>query len=471
MKSRVRAGLTLSLVTLTASCGGGIDPGNPQYPPPVPPSSSGPPTGQVSGTISGLQGSGLVLANAIDGRTLAVDAGATTFSFAVSNDYYNIVVLDSPRSPAQACTVTGGMGYGTQANSSATIECTSDVGLLGGTIVGLGGSGLELVQSNGDVVAPAAGDKDFAFATGLSSGMRYSVGVGHQPVDPSQTCTIRRGRGAMPDEAGVRDIAIECLDNDTNLLWGTYSFEMPSGAEGYMTFFADGTYSYVVRTDDPACGANDGNGVEYGAYRWDASDSYDPYGETGAGPFIILSAVVDTNGRCGLARSVGGTTELLSGSLEWNASHLQITTSEGVLVLTAVEQATDQLLGSFEPGTVKVNSSRNAARVNRTTGAFTVFLNDGSYVSVETQDAPEDGLVAGAEWGCAAWSPYVLVQSCGPGDSSYLDLNGTGGLSERFRYGHGDIGLSLATEWMVMNSGPSVGYLDYFWWKITSGGS
>jgi hypothetical protein len=272
----------------------------------------------------------------------------------------------------------------------------------------------------------------------------------------------------MPDTSGARDIEINCIDNPTSSLWGTYRFETSSGAKGYMTFFPDGTYSYVVRMDDPACGANNGNGVEYGAYRWDAGDSYDPYGESGSGPFTVLNAAVDTNGSCGLARSVGGSTELLSGTLDWHAEQIQLSTAEGMLVLTAVEQAADRLLGSFEPGTAKVVALGQAIPINRVSGAFTVFLDDGTYVSVETQDAPEDGVVAGAEWGCGAWGPYELEMTCYLGDPAYLDLNGgAGGLSGRLAYGSAN--LLLAWEWLFMADTHGSGYLDNYWWRIGSG--
>lgn len=474
MKSCTRAGFALSLVTVTVSCGGGLNPGSPEYPPPPPPGpTQGPST--VTGSISGLRGSGLVLANAYSGGTLVVDPGATTLSLSVPGGYYNIVAISSPLSPAQACTVSGGMGYVGAFPENAppvTVECTSEIGMVRGDIIGLKGSGLQLVQSNGDVIQPVPGDTDFTFATGLSAGMRYSVGIGRQPVEPAQTCTIQRGKGAMPGTLEVRDIAIECLDNHTSPLWGTYGFELPSGATGYMTFFSDGTYSYVVRMDDPACGENEGNGVEYGVYRWDAGASLDPSSGSGSGPFSILSAVVDTNGDCGLARSLEGSAELLTGTLDRSAAGtVDINTGDEVLRMLAVDEIPGQLIGSFEPGTVRKNGDGFSARVSRVSGAFAVFTSDGRYVSVETQEASSDAGAVGAEWGCATWSPYVLTQTCAPEGSPFLDLNGTGGLSERFRYGYGDIGVALAADWIVMNSGPAVGYMDYFWGRISNTGS
>ena len=474
MKSLLRSGAALSLAMLVAGCGSSeFDPPLPGSNPPPAPTPPPPQTGKVSGTISGLEGSGLVLANAYTGENVAVAAGATTFTLgaasvgAGSSGYIDIQVVASPVAPAQACTVTGGNGFVSAPYPTIAVQCTRDIGFLGGSITGLMGAGLELAQSNGEVVAPAAGATEFAFATGLAPGMQYSIGIGQQPVDPAQTCTIRHGKGAMPDTSGIQDIEVNCIDNSTSAVWGTYGFETSSGAKGYMTFFPDGTYSYVIRMDDPACGANNGNGVEYGVYQWDANDGYDPYGGTASGPFSILNATVDTNGACGLARSVGGVTELSSGTLVWLEANIQLSTAEEVLVLTAVEQATDRLLGSFEPGTAKVNAGGQAGRINRVSGAFTVFSSDGGYVSVETQDSPADGLVAGAEWGCATWGPYELEMTCYPGDPAYLDLNGdSGGLSSRLT--HGSASLLLNDPWLAVSAAYQGGYLDNYWWRTAS---
>jgi 6-phosphogluconolactonase (cycloisomerase 2 family) len=81
----------------------------------------------ISGTISGLTGTGPVLQDN-GGNALPVSAGATSFAFATpiaSGVRYNVTVLSQPSSPAQTCTV--GNGSGTVANANITnvqITCT-----------------------------------------------------------------------------------------------------------------------------------------------------------------------------------------------------------------------------------------------------------------------------------------------------------------------------------------------------------
>lgn len=64
----------------------------------------------ISGTISGLSGTGLVLQNVGDG--LAVNANGS-FAFTVPiavGSAYNVTVLAQPVSPSQTCTVVNGTG-------------------------------------------------------------------------------------------------------------------------------------------------------------------------------------------------------------------------------------------------------------------------------------------------------------------------------------------------------------------------
>lgn len=404
-----------------------------------------------------------------------MDAGATSFAFPdiPSNGayFFQITVASSPTSPAQACIVNGGTGATYDTNISIRIECISGIGALGGTITGLTGSGLKLIQSNGDEIEPDAGDSEFRFQTGLLPGMRYSVGIARQPSEPAQTCIIRRGKGAMPDTEGAWNISVECVENATDGLVGTWGFETPSGGRGYLKFFPDGTYSYVARMDDPACGDNDGNGVEYGVYSFDGGPDYYPYDDFISGELSVLSAVVDTNGNCGIARMVGDVPVLLSGTLEGDGDTLRIDTGSETLTMSAAERVPNSVVGSFVPGRAKVSpvdsvsggSGGGFIDVNRVNGAFIVFASDGSYVSVEAQDSLSDGGRAGAEWGCAMWSPVELDQTCYPGDPRYLDLNGTGGLSSWFERGHGAVNLWAYSFYLIVETPPDVGYMEGYW--------
>ena len=68
-------------------------------------------THSLSGTITGLTGTGLVLANGSDQVSVAANATSFTFPTKVAEqDTYGIVVLTQPTNPTQTCTVQNGTG-------------------------------------------------------------------------------------------------------------------------------------------------------------------------------------------------------------------------------------------------------------------------------------------------------------------------------------------------------------------------
>jgi uncharacterized delta-60 repeat protein len=86
-----------------------------------------PVTFTVSGSISGLAGSGLVLQDQTRGVPLNASGNAFAFTNALSNgDAYHIVVQTQPSNPLQICTVTNGQGTIASANvTNVAISCTT----------------------------------------------------------------------------------------------------------------------------------------------------------------------------------------------------------------------------------------------------------------------------------------------------------------------------------------------------------
>jgi len=460
------AALLVTCITATG-CGSAMDQHSPQAPPP----STSSQEVTVTGSISGLLGSGLVLLNNVNGQSISIEAGASSFTFKqTSGGAYSLSIVSGPASPSQACVVFNGYGVAGNDQPPPAVDCNTEIAPVGGTVSGLSGTGLKLAWSDGAIINLEPGSTEFVYSGGQSVGVRYSVGVAQQPAGPAQTCTVKNAKGIVEVMEGVSDIAIQCLDNDTSPLSGTYSFQTSAGGGGYITFFPDGTYSYVVRLDDPACGTNDGDGVEYGAYNWNAT----------TGAFAIRSAVVDTNGSCGVAAGAGAAQTLLSGYLEKLGTKLQLNTGSEITDLTPADENPGSVVGSFAPGTGSLVSVTNTGGATssvtffkRVTGAFTVFAPDGRYVSVETQDAPSIGASAGAEWGCVSYSPYVLDTPCYSDlDQQDLDLNGAGGLSELFARGYGEINVhpyvGTTGSYLMTDGPPNSGYMERYWWQITA---
>src|SRR5580658_2151860 len=168
----------------------------------------------LQGTISGLNGPGLVLANGID--TLVVSSGATSFALPAPVAYtssYAVTVQTQP--PGLACAV--GNGAGTMPDSAVTnvaITCTDQPFSLAGTISGLGNNAGLTLTDGSDALTVAAGGTSFTMPKPVAFGSRYSVAV--QTAPAGLTCTASNASGTMP-ASNVASVVIACSDQSYTL--------------------------------------------------------------------------------------------------------------------------------------------------------------------------------------------------------------------------------------------------------------
>ena len=166
----------------------------------------------ISGTISGLTGTGLVLQNN-SGDDLAIDSGTTSFSFKTSvadGAGYSVTVKTSPTSPDQTCTVSSGSGTVSTANvTNVSVSCSVKSYTIGGTISGLSGSGLVLQLNSSETLSVSSGSTSFSFTSGVSDGSTYSVAVQTSPSSPNQTCTVTSGSGTVSG-AAISSVQVTC---------------------------------------------------------------------------------------------------------------------------------------------------------------------------------------------------------------------------------------------------------------------
>jgi hypothetical protein len=92
-----------------------------------------------------------------------------------------------------------------------TTKTTPPTYHIGGTVVGLVGTGLVLRNAAGEDLAVPALAKSFQFATPVASGGSYTVTVKTQPSNPAQTCTVGGGTGTM-QSADVA-VTVTCSTN------------------------------------------------------------------------------------------------------------------------------------------------------------------------------------------------------------------------------------------------------------------
>jgi hypothetical protein len=164
----------------------------------------------IRGTVTGLQGSGLVLQNnGGDDVGVQSDGG---FAFATqipSGSAYNVTVTVQPVTPSQACSVQNGTGMVQDHDvEDVVIACATRQFTIGGTISGLVGSGMVLVN-NGDRFMPTA-DGPFTFPTAVLSGQPYNVTIESPPLFPLQPCRVFDGSGTVTD-SNITNITVRCV--------------------------------------------------------------------------------------------------------------------------------------------------------------------------------------------------------------------------------------------------------------------
>jgi uncharacterized repeat protein (TIGR03803 family) len=163
----------------------------------------------LGGTVSGLNGAGLVLANGSD--TISVSSGATSFTIQTPVAYgssYAVIVKTQPA--GLACAVSKGTGsMPASAVTTIAVSCTDQPFTLGGTITGLGNY-TGLVLTNGATsLSVSAGSTSFTMPTAVSFGSTYAVVVQSAPA--GLTCTASHASGTMP-AGNVTNLAVTCSD-------------------------------------------------------------------------------------------------------------------------------------------------------------------------------------------------------------------------------------------------------------------
>ena len=167
----------------------------------------------VGGTVTGLVGSGLVLANGGANQRAIFANGTFAFTQPVqTGSAYDVTVVSQPTSPAQLCSVTGGSGTMGSANvTSVSVSCVTRSFAIGGTVSGLAGTGLVL-RGVGGASLPITANGAFAFPSPVASGTAYAVTAIAQPTGPTQLCTVAGGTGVVGN-ADVTGIAVTCVTN------------------------------------------------------------------------------------------------------------------------------------------------------------------------------------------------------------------------------------------------------------------
>lgn len=165
----------------------------------------------LGGSFSGVTKPGLVLQNN-GGSDLTIaptanGSGAFFFSQLQETDSdYNVTVKSIP-SNAEKCEAFRNTGKVAFTINTVVIACTVKTHKLTGTVSGLTGSNLVLVNG-ADRIPVAAGATTFAM-TPVNEDAPYGVAILTQP--DNQTCTVANGSGVMGAN-DVNNVAIACVN-------------------------------------------------------------------------------------------------------------------------------------------------------------------------------------------------------------------------------------------------------------------
>jgi Lactonase, 7-bladed beta-propeller len=83
---------------------------------------------------------------------------------------------------------------------------------IGGTITGLSGSGLVLVDNGGNALPVTAQSTTFTFSSPVPDGNSFAVTVSTQPTTPWQTCSVAHGSGTVSG-TDVTNVSVTCVTN------------------------------------------------------------------------------------------------------------------------------------------------------------------------------------------------------------------------------------------------------------------
>ncbi|HMN44939.1 MAG TPA: hypothetical protein PKE27_10215 [Povalibacter sp.] len=214
-------------------------------------------------TVTGLTATGLQITETATGSQLDIAANDTSADVKVRDSDGSaccgryVWALEITRQPAgQTCSLSGDFSGDDFVDKdhpaverSATVTCTTTVSAhsIGGTVNGLVGQGLILVQGAEQLaIQPGGGAALFTFPTPVAQGAAYAVSVAQQPQ--YQICSVAAGSGTMAT-ADIANVVVNCATETGHLsvsitgLGGNAGLQLSNGDARYDVPAGVGSYT------------------------------------------------------------------------------------------------------------------------------------------------------------------------------------------------------------------------------------
>lgn len=211
---------------------------------------------KITGTISGLQGSGLQISNTSSAGNETINVNSTSFAFTSipSGSTYSFAVATQPSNPSQTCTITAPTnlsGTASFSDLSLTVNCTTNSYSVSAQVTGIVGTlpvGQPLqLMLNGSETVDVRSDGTFPFPTALTSGSTYTlVIVNSSGLIATGKCNIPTNTGTIGGTAAT--VLVNCTDG--------------FAVQGTVTI-GGGTPSTVIGTDFEIMLSHNGGGPAF----------------------------------------------------------------------------------------------------------------------------------------------------------------------------------------------------------------
>jgi hypothetical protein len=179
-----------------------------------------PATHTIGGTVTGLAGSGLVLAlNGSENLPIAADGTFAFDTMIEGGNPYAVTIGTQPSQPLQECVVVNGSGtVGDGDITNVVIHCGAAMTYsVGGTLGGLAAGASITLSVNGGSELTLAANGAYVFAPRFAPGDSYVATVTAQPA--GQHCTLGHAEGTV-GSASVTDVDVACSAGGAQLQLG-----------------------------------------------------------------------------------------------------------------------------------------------------------------------------------------------------------------------------------------------------------